>query len=234
METKDKKIGNFGITIFLFILAAVLLFFSVRQQLNTEKASKDLSDKISQKVTEDVKKELPDILKESEQKISEYPDYFSLKNLKKLDIVKNFSSWTPNASIDENKMVKEIILERGEVAKGYVYVKTSINEQAFSSWESIYIKMNNIGGHLFRPNSLSIPKSDKTELIAIKLEQGITDLREEIFKELKSGIKTNETEIALNIASGSGKEHMALISALLKLGVGIRFIALTKEGIKEI
>ena len=34
-------------------------------------------------------------------------------------------------------------------------------------------------------------KSDKTELIAIKLEQGITDLREEIFKELKSGIKTN-------------------------------------------
>ena len=143
METKDKKIGNFGITIFLFILAAVLLFFSVRQQLNTEKASKDLSDKISQKVTEDVKKELPDILKESEQKISEYPDYFSLKNLKKLDIVKNFSSWTPNASIDENKMVKEIILERGEVAKGYVYVKTSINEQAFSSWESIYIKMNN-------------------------------------------------------------------------------------------
>jgi len=189
METKDKKIGNFGITIFLFILAAVLLFFSVRQQLNTEKASKDLSDKISQKVTEDVKKELPDILKESEQKISEYPDYFSLKNLKKLDIVKNFSSWTPNASIDENKMVKEIILERGEVAKGYVYVKTSINEQAFSSWESIYIKMNNIGGHLFRPNSLSIPKSDKTELLYTL--DNISFLSSVPYSETKTPLKAN-------------------------------------------
>ena len=77
-------------------------------------------------------------------------------------------------------------------------------------------------------------KTNNTELIAIKLEQGITDLREEIYKELKPKINTNETEIALNIASGSRKEHMALISALLKLGVGMRFIALTKEGIKEI
>jgi len=38
----------------------------------------------------------------------------------------------------------------------------------------------------------------------------------------------------VNIVSGDGKEHMALISALLKLGLGIRFVALTKEGIKEI
>jgi transcription antitermination factor NusG len=165
METKDKKIGNFGVTIFLFILAAILLFFSVKQQLNTEKTSKELSDKISQKVAEDVKKELSDIIKESEQKISEYPDYFSIENLKKLDIVKNFSSWTPNASVDDNKMVREIILEKGNIAKGYIYIKTSINDQAFSSWESIYIKMNNVGGHLFRPNSLPIPKSDKTELL---------------------------------------------------------------------
>ena len=37
-----------------------------------------------------------------------------------------------------------------------------------------------------------------------------------------------------NFVSGMGKEHMALISALLKLGVGIRLMALTKNGIEEV
>jgi len=41
-------------------------------------------------------------------------------------------------------------------------------------------------------------------------------------------------EVALNIVSGNGKEHMAILSALLKLGVGIRLMAVTKEGIKEL
>ncbi len=41
-------------------------------------------------------------------------------------------------------------------------------------------------------------------------------------------------EVAVNLVSGSGKEHMALLSALLQLGVGVRLVALTKEGIKEI
>lgn len=57
----------------------------------------------------------------------------------------------------------------------------------------------------------------------------IVELKEEILKKLKGKIKG--TEVALSIASGEGKEHMALISALLNLPVGIRFTALTKEGI---
>ena len=42
------------------------------------------------------------------------------------------------------------------------------------------------------------------------------------------------TEVALSIASGDGKEHMALISALLNLPVGIRFAALTKDGVIDL
>ena len=34
-----------------------------------------------------------------------------------------------------------------------------------------------------------------------------------------------------DFASGEGKEHMALISALLSLPVGVRFTALTKDGV---
>ncbi|MBT4135802.1 hypothetical protein HOD75_04690 [archaeon] len=57
----------------------------------------------------------------------------------------------------------------------------------------------------------------------------ITDLKDEIMKKLKGKIKG--TEVALSIASGDGREHMALISALLSLPVGIRFTVLTKDGI---
>jgi len=57
----------------------------------------------------------------------------------------------------------------------------------------------------------------------------LMDLKEELQKKLKGKIKG--TEVALSIASGDGKEHMALISALLSLPVGIRFTALTKDGV---
>ncbi len=57
----------------------------------------------------------------------------------------------------------------------------------------------------------------------------ILELKEEIMKKLNGKIKG--TEVALSIASGEGKEHMALISALLSLPVGIRFVVLTKDGL---
>jgi len=57
----------------------------------------------------------------------------------------------------------------------------------------------------------------------------LTELKEEIHKKLQGKIRG--TEVALSIASGTGKEHMALISALLSLPVGIRFTALTKDGV---
>ncbi|MDO8516488.1 MAG: hypothetical protein Q7S33_00020 [Nanoarchaeota archaeon] len=54
-------------------------------------------------------------------------------------------------------------------------------------------------------------------------------LKEEFLKKLKD--KFSGTEVAVSIASGNGKEHMALISALLSVPVGVRFTALTKDGI---
>ncbi|MFH1358392.1 MAG: hypothetical protein ABIH37_00725 [archaeon] len=66
------------------------------------------------------------------------------------------------------------------------------------------------------------------EFIEIKPE-GILELKDEIMKKLKGKIKG--TEVALSIASGEGKQHMALISALLCLPVGIRFTVLTKDGL---
>ena len=54
-------------------------------------------------------------------------------------------------------------------------------------------------------------------------------LKQEFLTKLKNKFKG--TEVALSIASGDGKEHMALISSLLSIPVGVRFTALTKDGI---
>src|SRR3989344_3571921 len=58
------------------------------------------------------------------------------------------------------------------------------------------------------------------EFVKVDLDKKLVDLKEEFVKKLKGKIKG--TEVALSIASGDGKEHMALISALLNLPVGVR------------
>ena len=70
------------------------------------------------------------------------------------------------------------------------------------------------------------------EFIKIDLNKKLKDLKEEFLTKLKG--KFGGTEVALSIASGDGKQHMALISALLNLPVGIRFAALTKEGVIDL
>lgn len=76
-------------------------------------------------------------------------------------------------------------------------------------------------------------KSEKpAEFVSADFSQPIVNLKEELISKLRD--KLQGTEVALSIASGSGKEHMALISALLSIPVGIRFMVLTREGVKEL
>ena len=72
----------------------------------------------------------------------------------------------------------------------------------------------------------------KFEFIKIDLSKKIRELQAEFLSKLKG--KIEGTEVALSIASGEGKEHMALISALINLPVGIRFAALTKDGVIDL
>jgi hypothetical protein len=72
----------------------------------------------------------------------------------------------------------------------------------------------------------------KFEFIKVDLNAKLKDLKDEILQKLKGKIKG--TEVALSIASGDGKEHMALISALINSPVGIRFAALTKDGVIDL
>ena len=77
-----------------------------------------------------------------------------------------------------------------------------------------------------------LDKIDKIETIVVDPDRFLTELTEEIRNKLNGKIKG--TEVAINFISGSGKEHMAILSALLKLGLGVRLVALTKDGVKEV
>lgn len=92
------------------------------------------------------------------------------------------------------------------------------------NWENIYLITNNFGKENFHPEK-------KVNFILIDSNQGLKEIKEQIHNELKEKL---QSDVAVNIISGIGKEHMALLGALLKLGIGIRLIALTKDGIEEI
>lgn len=91
-------------------------------------------------------------------------------------------------------------------------------------WGKIYIITNEFGKENFS-------NEKNGELIIVDSRKGLEELKEEIYHGLKDKVKE---EVGLNFVSGTGKEHMAMLAAVLKLGVGIRFFALTKEGVKEL
>jgi len=95
---------------------------------------------------------------------------------------------------------------------------------SYGEWEKIIV----LGDEFAK----GFKHNKKFEFINVNLNQKIKELRDDFSKKLKG--KINGTEVALTIASGDGKEHMALISALINLPVGIRFAALTREGVIDL
>ena len=91
-------------------------------------------------------------------------------------------------------------------------------------WEKIVI----LGGDFAK----DFKHEKEFEFIKVDLDKKLKELKEEFSEKLKG--KFSGTEVALSIASGDGKQHMALISALINLPVGIRFAALTKDGVIDL
>ncbi|MBS3094908.1 hypothetical protein J4474_04540 [Candidatus Pacearchaeota archaeon] len=97
----------------------------------------------------------------------------------------------------------------------------------FGEWEKIIL----IGNDFAKKFTVE-EKKNITEFIQIDTSKRIKELRDEISEKLQG--KISGLEVGLSIASGDGKEHMALISALINFPVGIRFAALTKEGVIDL
>jgi len=115
----------------------------------------------------------------------------------------------------------ELVALLGTDKESWGQVLGLINHQ---TWNKIFI---------VRSNSVeSFPLPEHAEEIVIDTSRPIIELKKEMQDKLKT--KLSEFEACLSIASGNGKEHMALISALLSIPLGIRLVAFTKNGVEFI
>ncbi|MFP4403252.1 MAG: hypothetical protein ACOC3X_02635 [Nanoarchaeota archaeon] len=104
----------------------------------------------------------------------------------------------------------------------WIKVMDLINLQ---DWDNIFIICNQFAKEKFKV-------AKKAEFIVINEDDEINKISNTIKDALNK--KIDDFEIALNIDSGSGKEHMALISSILKLGLSLRFVCVEKGKLIEI
>jgi len=76
-----------------------------------------------------------------------------------------------------------------------------------------------------------IVSNGKCKFIDVDASVDLLSLKKEFQEKLRKEL-AGDFEVALSIASGTGKEHMALISALLSIPVGVKFIVFTKKGVE--
>jgi hypothetical protein len=90
---------------------------------------------------------------------------------------------------------------------------------AATDWETTYLITNDFGVKNFKSNR-------SFEFIVVDPDASLQNIKDAIIAQLKGKIK--DLEVAVNLASGSGKEHMALLSAVLNLGLGARIVEVDK------
>ena len=93
-----------------------------------------------------------------------------------------------------------------------------------SEWEKIIIVKSKTAEDYDSPK--------ESDLVIVDTSKPLLELKEELITKLKT--KLSGFDAHVSIASGTGKEHMALISALLTIPVGIRLVVFTKNGVETI
>ncbi|MEK6857771.1 MAG: hypothetical protein AABX39_04250 [Nanoarchaeota archaeon] len=115
----------------------------------------------------------------------------------------------------------DLIVFLGEGKGTWGHVMKVVEDSQFSK---IYV----ITQEFFK-DKITIQKEH--EKIVLNAEKPLSELISELKKYFQDKVFG---DIAVNMFSGSGKEHMALLSALLQVGAGVRLIALTQDGVKEV
>ena len=115
----------------------------------------------------------------------------------------------------------ELIAFLGDDKETWGQVTGLINNK---DWEKIILVKSKSATSYLSPK--------KTDSIILDSSKSLTEMIGNLLQELKN--KFSGFEAHLSIASGNGKEHMALISALMKAPVGIRLVVFTKKGVEII
>ena len=99
---------------------------------------------------------------------------------------------------------------------------------AAESWANIFLITNDFGRDNFAQKFTAV----KATFVVV------SDFSppQQLVEDLKKGMagKITDTQVAVNMSSGAGNVHMALITALLHLGLGIRFVVPSESGAKEL
>ncbi len=77
------------------------------------------------------------------------------------------------------------------------------------------------------------PTNEKCVVLEVESAAPLLEMKRSLVDRLRP-LLIKEFEVALSLASGTGKEHMALVSALLSIPVGIRLVVYTKQGVEMI
>jgi hypothetical protein len=75
-------------------------------------------------------------------------------------------------------------------------------------------------------------QKDGLNFVLVNSDEKTIMIRDSIISQLKGKIR--DFEVAVNIDSGTGKEHAGLITALLKLGLAFRFISAEGDKIEDL
>ncbi|MFW5705129.1 MAG: hypothetical protein ACOCXG_04785 [Nanoarchaeota archaeon] len=84
-----------------------------------------------------------------------------------------------------------------------------------AKWDKVFLICNEFSYDNFDINP---SKALKLKIDTKKLEKSVKTLGDFLKKEV------NDLEIAVNLSSGDGMEHMAIVSSVLRAGLGIRFV----------
>ncbi len=92
-------------------------------------------------------------------------------------------------------------------------------------WNKVFLITNQFGKENYSPGK-------NTELVLVESfpDTPTTVITDQIKKQLKD--KIADFEVALNLASGSGKEHMAILEAVLQLGLNFRLVAVNRNNVE--
>ncbi len=91
-------------------------------------------------------------------------------------------------------------------------------------WKNIFLITNDFGKEKFSSQK-------EVKFILIDVNKGTESMKKCIQEALQGKISG---DVAINMVSGSGLEHMAMLVGLMNLGVGIRFVMATDADIKEV
>ncbi|MBI2665827.1 hypothetical protein HYX12_04355 [Candidatus Woesearchaeota archaeon] len=102
-------------------------------------------------------------------------------------------------------------------------VNKIINSQP---WNKVFLITDHFGKENYKNSK------ENVELLVVNFFQEIPMITAQIVQGLQN--KISDFEVALNFVSGSGKEHMALMEAVLELGLNFRLITLNNGQVETL